>query len=263
MKIRSGIYKVYSIVGFVCGSLILLAAIFIEALISGALISGDIKDQGPVIGFQILFGILTLLWVLFEYIELTSMFASADIMRNINSDDKKAKRRSFCFSPKFYADFGLLIFSIILFISCISFIAMFIYAFVSEGAAVPAEIAICVVLILVNVITYYQYYLRYNSIGTSMEVTYNDDPDSEMEEDIHEISTRGLKGYSVFFLILSAALIFAAVVSVISIVYTLSVFNVIIGPLVFMYLLAVINMIIYYMYYRDIANMVTEVRDAI
>lgn len=212
-------YKIFSIIILVTTILSALCSMIVSIMFSCGLIAIPFPntDINLYVGvFLAVFSVVSFVVSFFTgYMEFSSMFVFANMINHELSDTAEpfVKRGPFL-SAKVYKGYGNVLFFINLF-SCIVFAIINICtsSFSSCSLGVLAIPVIPLAIYAVSCLfTYIYYLLRYNSIGTLIDITSSKELNQSQIESLKEIKTGYLRGFCVFLFIVDVVIAIGTIV---------------------------------------------------
>lgn len=262
-------YKIFSIIILVTTILSALGLMIVSIMISCGLIAIPFPytDINVYVGILLaVFSVVNFAVSFFTgYMEFSSMFVFANMINHELTDTVEpfAKRGPFL-SAKVYKGYGNVIF-FINFFACIVFAIIDICTstFASCSFGVLAIPVIPLVIYAVSCLfTYIYYLLRYNSIGTLIDITSSKELNQNQIDSLKEIKTGYLRGFCVFLFIVDVVIAIGTIVGLFFVYKPMvDIFGVYFAILsvvlsVFYLIVQLLTIAIYGCYFDNIAKMV-------
>jgi hypothetical protein len=165
--------------------------------------------------------VLSLLSLLFSYVQFSAMFGFADMVKYEKSNSiYSMKRKSYLLTPKFYRCFGLVAFVGLAIVSIVSFIILVISICIWKFNFISfLLILLSIVAVAVSVaITYIEYYAKFKAFGDLYQLHTSENVSDDFMESYKKNNTNLLRGYCSFLWVLS--IIYALATIVILVIYS-------------------------------------------
>lgn len=211
MYLRPVVYKIYAFIILIggilgCGSIV--ASNFIAS--AAAIAIPGLEGYGVVTLIVSL--VLAVIGLLYYYIEFSSMFAFADMIKYEQSGaTEPMKKKGFILPAKFYAGYGSAIYVITLLVSIVLGAYLIISYSIEKGALVALPILPLIAIVIINVFVSVHFNLRFKAISDLMRVKTGEVSET-LRQSIAEVKTGSLRAYCTFYVGLSVVVAIATVV---------------------------------------------------
>lgn len=261
MYLRPIVYKIYAfiiLVGGILGCGCILASNFLASAASLAI--PGLESFGA-IGL-IASIVLAILGLLYYYIEFSSMYVFADMIKYEQSGaTEPMKKKGFVLPAKFYAGYGSAIYVITLLASIVLGAYLIISYSIDKGALIALPILPLIAIVLVTVFVSVHFNLRFKAISDLMRVKTGEVSET-LRQSIAEVKTGTLRAYCTFYVGLSVVFALATIVCAFiffddlsALMGTTGAILSVVGGIVYM-LVAVFAMGIFGCYVDNIAKMI-------
>ena len=207
------IYKIYSVLIFVLLAFCGIGSL-ISALLGGFFLNQVLPETGIGWLYILVIAVCTLLMLFFGYVEFSSMFCFAKMIEHEESGSAEPfVRPGFVLPPKFYKNFGSLMFYIPLIASMLGAVILIIKFSVDHQAFLAVPVIPLAIMAISLVLTYITYYCRYRTFGDLLEIkSCSGEPSVNTINSLGEAKPNALRSYCTLMYILAVLFMIGTII---------------------------------------------------